>query len=235
MTGWTATRGLDAPITLAAPPSLAQTHGVKPLQIDLVSDVVCPWCFIGTRNLEAAVASMGIETDLTFRPFLLDPATPPGGEDLRERLRRKYGGDPGQMFARVEQAARNGGLELDFSRVRLACSTVDAHTLLRHAVDLGTQRALAGALFAAYFQEGRDIGDQAVLAELAGAHGFEPASVAPLFDEAERARTRAEARAMAEQGISGVPFFIFDRRLAVSGAQPAAVLEGAMKQALAAR
>ena len=208
---------------------------MQPLTIDLVSDVVCPWCFIGTKNLEAAIASLGVETELSFRPFLLDPSTPRGGEDLRERLRRKYGGDPEQMFARVEQAARNSGIALDFSRVRLSCSTVDAHTLLRHALGRGTQAALAKALFAAYFQDGRDIGDRAVLTELALAQGFSPDSVEALLVEEERARTRAEAMALAEQGISGVPFFIFDQRLAVSGAQPAAVLKSAMEQALATR
>jgi len=215
---------------------------VQPLSIDLVSDVVCPWCFIGTKNLESALASLGIETRLTFRPFLLDPSTPRAGEDLRERLRRKYGGDPEQMFARVEQAAKNSGIALDFSRVRLSCSTVDAHTLLRHAIERGTQVALAKALFSAYFQEGRDIGDRAVLTELSAAHGFAPDApagaitpLAALLSDEERSRTRAEALALAEQGISGVPFFIFDGRLAVSGAQPAAVLKSAMEQALASR
>lgn len=208
---------------------------MQPLTIDLVSDVVCPWCFIGTTNLEAAVASLGVETRLCFRPFLLDPSTPRGGEDLRERLRRKYGADPEAMFARVEQAAARSGLTLDFSRVRRSCSTVDAHTLLRHAIERGTQVALAKALFSAYFQEGRDIGDRAVLTELSGAHGFSPDSLEVLLSEEERSRTRAEALALAEQGISGVPFFIFDQRLAVSGAQPAAVLKSAMEQALAGR
>lgn len=208
---------------------------MQPLTIDLVSDVVCPWCFIGTKNLETAVASLGVETKLTFRPYLLDPSTPRAGEDLRERLRRKYGADPEQMFARVEQAAKNSGITLDFSRVRRSCSTVDAHTLLRHAIERGTQVALAKALFSAYFQEGRDIGDRAVLTELSAAHSFDPDSVEALLSDEERSSTRAEALALAEQGISGVPFFIFDERLAVSGAQPAAVLKSAMEQALASR
>ncbi len=209
---------------------------MQPLPIDVVSDVVCPWCFIGHRRLQQTLGALPIEARVTFRPFLLDPTTPPEGEDLRERLRRKYGGDPDKMFARVEQAARSSGIELDFSRIRRSCSTVDAHTLLRHAIGRGTQSALADALFTAYFQEGRDIGARDVLRALASQHGFTAEEVdALLSDPSERAETRAEAEGMSAQGISGVPFFVFDERLAVSGAQPPEVLRGAIEQALATR
>ena len=92
------------------------------LRVEVVSDVVCPWCLIGTRRLELALAAAGVaDADVEFRPFLLDPATPPEGEDLRGRLRRKYG-NPEPMFARVEAAARQSGIELDFAKVRRAVS-----------------------------------------------------------------------------------------------------------------
>jgi predicted DsbA family dithiol-disulfide isomerase len=148
---------------------------VKELAIDIVSDVICPWCFIGSRRLEQALepAPDGVAVDVTYRPFLLDPSTPKEGADLRDRLRAKYGVDPDKMFASVEAAARSSGIPLDFSKVRRTPSTIAAHTLLRHAIPKGTQAALARALFEGYFLEGRDIGDADVLAAIAGGHGFE--------------------------------------------------------------
>src|SRR5580658_347341 len=118
------------------------------LSIDIVSDVICPWCFIGARRLDQALASLTepITAEVSFHPFLLDPKTPPEGADLRERLRAKYGVDPERMFARVEAAARESGIPLDFSKVRRTPSTVAAHTLLDAAYPKGTQHALAGAL-----------------------------------------------------------------------------------------
>lgn len=206
---------------------------MKTLDVQLVSDVVCPWCFIGHRQLERALEGLDLEVSVTFLPFLLDPDTPPEGVDLRERLRSKYGADPEQMFGRVEAAARSAGLTLDFSRVRRACSTVGAHTLLRHALPRGTQRGLAQALFGAYFGEGRDIGAVDVLVELASAHGFTDAEArARATDPHELAITRAQARELSAQGISGVPFFVFQDRYAVSGAQPPEVLRQVIARAL---
>jgi predicted DsbA family dithiol-disulfide isomerase len=208
---------------------------VKQLDIDIVSDVICPWCFIGSRRLEQALAPPpeGIEVGVTYRPFLLDPSTPKEGADLRERLRAKYGADPEKMFASVEAAARSSGIPLDFSKVRRTPSTIAAHTLLRHAIDKGTQAALARALFEGYFLEGRDIGDADVLAGIAGAHGFEADEAIRLVrDEGELARTREEAGEAAASGVRGVPFFVLGGRLAVSGAQSVEVLRGAIGRAI---
>jgi predicted DsbA family dithiol-disulfide isomerase len=204
-----------------------------PLTIAIVSDVVCPWCFIGTSRLEKALESFpDLDAQVTYLPFLLDPSTPPEGADLRERLRKKYGGDPEAMFGRVEAAARETGLALDFSKVRRSVNTLKAHTLLRHALAKGTQRALAKALFGAYFTEGRDVGDEAVLLELAQAHGFSgPEAEALLHDAAELATTKDEASAMAKEGIDGVPFFILGDHLAVPGAQPVQVFRDAIARA----
>jgi len=205
---------------------------VKQLDIDIVSDVICPWCFIGSRRLEQALE--GVAVGLTFRPFLLDPSIPKEGADLRDRLRAKYGVDPDKMFGNVEAAARNSGIPLDFSKVRRTPSTIAAHTLLRHAIDKGTQPALARALFEGYFLEGRDLGDADVLAAIAGAHGFEADEAIRLVrDEQELATTLAEAREAAASGVRGVPFFVFGGRLAVSGAQSADVLRGAIAKAIA--
>jgi predicted DsbA family dithiol-disulfide isomerase len=209
---------------------------LKQLHIDLVSDVICPWCFIGSRRLEQALATPpdGVAVDVTYRAFLLDPSTPREGADLRERLRAKYGADPEKMFANVEAAARSSGIPLDFAKVRRTPSTVAAHTLLRHAIDKGTQPALARALFEGYFLEGRDIGDADVLAALAAAHGFDADEATRIVrDEAELAKTREEAQEAAASGVRGVPFFVLGGRLAVSGAQSADVLRGAIARAVA--
>lgn len=210
---------------------------MQTLTIDVVSDVVCPWCFIGKRRLDAALAGLpDVAATVRHVPFLLDPATPAGGVDLRERLRTKYRADPEGMFARVEAEARASGIALDFARVRRSFPTLAAHTLLRHADGRGTQPALLEALYAGYFLEGRDIGDGTVLAALAAPHGFSADEVARIVgDPAELAATRAEVSAVAAQGVTGVPFFVFDDRLAASGAQPVAVLRDAIAQCLAAR
>ena len=210
---------------------------MAPLRIDVVSDIVCPWCYIGTRRLEQAIDSLdgagSAEAPLVaYHPFLLDPSIPAAGVDLREQLRRKYGGDPEAMFARVEAAARETGIPLDFAKVQRMVSTVGAHTLLRHAAARGTQRALADALFEAYFLDGRDIGQATVLAVLAERQGFSADEALRLIgDEKERRRTREDAEESERRGVEGVPFFMFGDRLALSGAQPLTVFRSTIERA----
>lgn len=171
----------------------------------------------------------GKDADIAYRPFLLDASIPLEGVDLRESLKKKFGRDPEGMFGRVEAAAREAGIPLDFSKVRRYPSTVRAHALTRHAGEKGTQRAVANALFEANFLEGRDIGSLDVLAEIAQKHGFErDEAMRILEDDAELDRIRTEASEMAAEGIGGVPFFVFAGKFAVSGAQPAAVFEKAL-------
>jgi predicted DsbA family dithiol-disulfide isomerase len=206
------------------------------LKIDVFSDVVCPWCFIGTRRLHRALASFDPPVDVTIRhhPFLLDPDTPAGGVNIAERLREKYGRDPQAMFATVEAAAQASGIPLDLSKQPFSYPTVAAHTLLRHAADPVTQLALADALFVAHFLDARNIADPDVLVDIASRHGFEPAVARRLLeDEAELEVTRTEAGRAAASGIRGVPFFVFDNRLAVSGGQREEVFRDAIQQALA--
>ncbi len=207
-----------------------------PLTVDIVSDVVCPFCFIGKRRVEAALEAEGVtDAIVTFRPFLLDPSTPTEGEDLRERLRKKYGGDPSQMFGRVEAMARESGIPLDFAKVRRSVNTIAAHTLLRQAAAKGTQSALAEGLFAAYFLEGEDVGAVDVLVRLAVANGFTAEEARALLADAEEtARTKAEAEDAARQGIRGVPFAVFGGKLAVSGAQPVEAFREAIRRLLSA-
>lgn len=206
------------------------------LAIDIVSDVVCPWCLIGLRRMEQALQAFpDVEATITFHPFLLDPSTPDEGADLRDRLRRKYGVDPQVMFARVEAAARESGVTLDFTKVTRSAPTLRAHTLLRHAEDRGTQRALKNALLEAYFLEGRDVGSVDVLAEIAAKHGFTDEEARALVtNPTELAETRAAAAEVAEQGVSGVPFFVVGKRFAFSGAQPVDAMKSVIQRAIGA-
>jgi len=210
---------------------------MRTLTIDVVSDVMCPWCFIGAKRLRDALAALpDVQATVRHVPFLLDPTTPAGGVDLRARLQAKYGADPERMFDRVEAAARESGLALDFSRVRRTYPTAAAHTLLRHAAAKGTQRALLDALYDAYFLRGADVGDPAALADLAADHGFTREEALRLAtDPGELEATRQEAAGVSAQGVTGVPFFIFDEKVAASGAQPVEVLRGAIEEALQTR
>jgi len=207
----------------------------QPLQIDVFADVVCPWCFLGHERLTRVLADLGRPARVTHHPFMLDPNTPPGGDDIPARLRRKYGVPPEQLWARLEAEARKSGLELDLSKQRFSYPTARAHTLLRHADAKGTQGALMRALYRAFFQGARNINDPEVLADVAAPHGFSAEEVARLTsDERALDEIRAEARAAAGAGIHGVPFFVFGERLAVEGAQPESVLRDAIAQAIGA-
>lgn len=217
---------------LEAPPPTGE------IVVNLVADFVCPWCFIGATRLDQAVAALSEKGEkssvkVVHQPFLLDPSTPPEGRDLREHLAAKYGGDPEAMFARVEGVARESGIALDFTKVRRSVSTQKAHTLVQHALELGTQPAFVKALYEAYFLEGKDIGDDEVLLSIAERHGL-PRDEAKrlLASPDELDETLAEARAAKDQGISGVPFFVFDGRFAVSGAQGVPVLVEALTRSL---
>lgn len=203
-----------------------------PLRIDLFADIVCPWCFLGSERLERVLAALGRTAEVVHHPFMLSPNTPETGDDVRARLQRKYGVPPEQLWARLEAEARKSGLELDLSKQRLSYPTARAHALLRAAGAKGTQRALTRALYRANFQDARNINDPAVLADVAAEHGFGADEVARITaDAGGLAAVRDEARAAAAAGINGVPFFVFDERIAVPGAQQEEVLRQAIAQA----
>jgi predicted DsbA family dithiol-disulfide isomerase len=207
------------------------------ISIDLFSDFVCPWCFIGSVRLEQALAGLAgeVTAEVAYHPFFLDPNVPAEGISIPDMLRKKYGADPKQLWSRAEAAARTSGIALDLSHQPKMYPTAAAHTLARHAEARGTQRALAGALFRAYFQDALNIGDPATLAGIAVQHGFSQAEALELTgSEAELELTREAAISAAQGGIRGVPFFVFDGRLAVSGAQSVEVLQAAIRQAVSA-
>jgi predicted DsbA family dithiol-disulfide isomerase len=209
------------------------------LKVEIWSDVVCPWCYIGKRRLEAAVASSGVPVEVTWRSFQLDPTAPrESTEDVATYLGRKYGGgrEAGlAMDERVAQVAAGDGLEYHLDRAQRA-NTVDAHRLLHLAADHGLQDALKERLLRAYFTEGRAIGDADVLVELATEVGLPAERVREVLASGEYAAdVRADQDEAAALGATGVPFFVIERRYAVSGAQPVELFEQALTQAWAER
>lgn len=213
---------------------------LAPLRIDVVSDVVCPWCFIGKRQLEDALQRWqdahpdAPAPQVAWRPFQLNPAMPPEGMGRDEYLLSKFGrSDTGKIYANVKAAAQTVGLSLNLEAIAKQPSTLRPHALLEKAAGAGVQHALAEALFDAYFLQGRDLTDRAVLADIARGAGLPEADVqAALTDEALLAEVADLDEQVRDMGISGVPCFIVNGRYAVSGAQGADRLMMAFNKAM---
>jgi predicted DsbA family dithiol-disulfide isomerase len=194
------------------------------MRLDIYSDTICPWCYVGKRRLERALA-LRQRPDLTiqWRAFQLNPGMPAEGMDRREYLEVKFGGSDraGRIYEAVRAAGQSEGIDFAFERMQRTPNTFDSHRLLRFAVGAGRQAETLEALFQAYFLSGADIGDRRVLLECAERAGLDAAG-AELFLEsgAEAEATLAEDRMARRQGINGVPCFIFNGRFALSGAQP---------------
>lgn len=206
----------------------------KSIHIDLFTDIVCPWCLIGTARLDQALAALDpeVKVDITHHPFLLDPSTPREGRHTKQWLEAKYGGDVSAMQGRVEQTAREAGIPLDMSVQPMSYPTIEPHTLIRLAPP-AHQYGLAKAYARAYFLEGRNITDRDLLADIAAEHGYaREDALALLADENEHNTTQAMAVSAAQQGVNGVPFFIFNNQFAISGGQPPDVFARAFRVAL---
>ena len=214
------------------------------LDIDLVSDFVCPWCFLGKVRLDRALAELRVSRpDLDVRvhwlPFFLNPDTPAAGEPYREFLEAKFGGPikAEAVLDKVRAVAADDGLVYAFERIQTRPNTLAAHRLMYRAQAQGQKperiQALGHALFAAHFQEGRDIGDLDTLADIAAACGERREAVREwLAGRGEVDKVKRMAEGVRRQGIEGVPFFILNRKMALSGAQSAAVLGAAILQSL---
>lgn len=209
-------------------------------RIDIVSDAICPWCWIGKRHLEGALAALadeGERFEVHWRPFQLNPDMPPEGVERAAYRAAKFGSleRSRELDAQVAAAGAAAGLEFRFDRQRRTPNTVDAHRLLRRAGEAGgpaLQEAVVEALFRAYFEDGRDIGDCAVLAEVADAAGLDGAA-ALLATEEGAAEVRAEDAGFRGLGISGVPSFALAGHVLFSGAVPAERMADAFRRALA--
>jgi len=198
------------------------------MQIDIVSDTVCPWCFIGKRRIERAMA---LRPDVTFevfwRPYRLDPTIPREGVDRRAYLKAKFGDTPrsSAMGDAIRSEGAGEGIEFAFDRIAKSPNTLDSHRLVRWSASAGVQDQVVERLFRAYFIEGKDIGDAAVLAAVAADAGMDGELVASLLgSDADLESVEREAGIANEMGITGVPTFIFDSKLMISGAREAELL-----------
>jgi len=206
----------------------------SPEVIDVISDVVCPWCYIGKRHLEASLDKLAPESRplIRWHPFQLNPDLPAQGIDRRSYLETKFGGADraAQIYERVRAAGRAAGLELDFDRIERQPNTIDAHRLIAWAQAEGQDAdALVEALFRAYFIEGRFIGDRSVLAELAQTCGYDADQAKAMLDsDFGLADIEEMGQRTRQMGITGVPFFVFNERVGVSGAQGAPTLADAL-------
>lgn len=212
------------------------------MKVEIWSDVVCPWCYIGKRRIEAALDGFehADEVEVVYRSFELDPSAPAvGTEPVLDSLARKYGVDADgarQMMSRVSEVAAEEGLEFDYDHATHT-KTVDAHRLLHLALDDGGPRLqgeLKEALLAAYFTRGESMGDPAVLRKVAAEVGLDAGAVDRVLDSSDYAdAVHADIAQARAYGVTGVPFFVVDERYGVAGAQPADVLTQVIEQAWA--
>ncbi len=220
---------------------------LTPLTIDIVSDVVCPWCYIGKRKLEAALAlpeAVNLPpVQIRWHPFQLNPDLPEAGVPRKQYLEDKFGGPAraAEIYARVHAAGAAVGLDLNFDAIKQQANTLAAHALIAFAQEdqqNGPDNAMGNkikeGLLKAYFVEGRFIGSVDVLTEVAVAAGLDGDAARAYISSAAHRAEVAQADAQARQmGVSGVPFFIFNQKVAVSGAQDPHTLLAAMQQAVA--
>lgn len=211
------------------------------ITVDVVSDVVCPWCFIGQKRLDKAVAAAGdVDVHIRWRPFQLDPTIPPQGKDRREYMLAKFGSDERirEIHARIEPLGEAEGISFAFDAIKVAPNTLDAHRLIRWAGAAGeaVQNRLVRRLFQLNFEEGANIGDHAVLVEAAREAGMDASVVATLLPtDADVEAVRTEIATASRMGISGVPCFLLEDKYAVMGAQDADTLADAIRQVAAAK
>ncbi|MCX5724860.1 MAG: DsbA family oxidoreductase [Nitrospirae bacterium] len=206
------------------------------VHIDVYSDVICPWCFIGKRRLEQALEEMrpAQAVQVKWRPFELNPTMPKGGMDRRSYLEAKFGGAASlkTMEERVAQAGEAEGIEFAFDRIALTPNTFDAHRLIWFAGQQGCQDKVVEALFFSYFTEGRDIGNLDSLTEVAVDGGLNREEVLTFLSSDKAVQeVRAEEANGQRFGIRGVPYFLLNGSLSISGAQPPDIILSALRQA----
>jgi predicted DsbA family dithiol-disulfide isomerase len=208
----------------------------RPMKIDFVSDVSCPWCIIGLRGLEEALARTGdlVDAEIVFQPFELNPDMPAEGQNIVEHIAQKYGSSPEQSAANREMI-RTRAAELGFTmatsdRSRIY-NTFDAHRLLHWAETEGHQAALKHALFDAYFTNGQDPSDHDVLAAAAAKAGLDEAAAREILASGRyAAEVRSAEKLWQSRGIRAVPAVIIDDRYLISGGQPAEAFEQAIRK-----
>lgn len=194
------------------------------IRLDIFSDPICPWCYIGKSCLDRALeAHPDHPFEIEWHPFQLNPEMPPEGADRRSYLEAKFGGKQNavSIYARVAEAAEAAGVSINFDTMNRVPNTLDAHRLIHWAGLEGRQAAMVSALFRAYFRDGKDIGDHATLAALAGDAGLDAALAARLLaTEADRADIAARDAHARQRGVNAVPTYVIANQYVLSGAQP---------------
>ncbi|MEM1045126.1 MAG: DsbA family oxidoreductase [Pseudomonadota bacterium] len=208
--------------------------GKPRINIDVVSDVMCPWCYIGKRRLEKALEMVPeVEVDVRWRPFQLDATLPPEGKDRKQYLAEKFGGlDRARaLYKNVTDAAEAEGLEMQVDRIERSPNTIDAHRLIRWSQTTGDQDAVVERLFHLYFMEGADLTKRELYCSVAEDAGMDRALVESLYEKgADIDEVQEEIAVATRLGVTGVPFFIFDNQYAVQGAQDSATLASVLQQ-----
>ncbi|MGE0232548.1 MAG: DsbA family protein [Flavobacteriaceae bacterium] len=206
--------------------------------IDVISDVMCPWCFVGKRMLGRAL-SLRPDTPVhvRWRPYQLDPTIPKGGMDRKEYMRRKFGDDGARpMHQRLKEIGQAEGILFDFGAISRSPNTLDAHRLIRWAANDGAQDEVVERLFSVYFTEGGDIESLETLRQIARGAGMDGDIVAALLERgADVDLVQKEADLARRMGVDGVPCFVFGEQFAVMGAQPPDVLVQYIDRAAANR
>jgi predicted DsbA family dithiol-disulfide isomerase len=195
------------------------------IKINVVSDVVCPWCYIGKRRLETAIDKLSnkYDFDIEYLPFELNPEMPSAGVNQKEYLSKKFGGEAryNQITGNTTSVAANEGLTFDFGRQEISPNTRNAHRLIQLAKQYGKQVELVEAFFKAYFTDGVNLASFDSLVALAGSCGMDEQEVRSLLQsETGIAEVEMTERQLQQLGISGVPFYIIDNKFGISGAQP---------------
>lgn len=210
----------------------------KIIQIDVVSDVVCPWCFVGKRRLEKALKEIGsdLKVEVNWKPYQLDPTIPPEGKSRSQYLADKFGDQENidRLHIPITEAGAGEGIDFAWGDIKVSPNTLDAHRVISWAGAFGhhRQERVVERIFSAYFLEGKDIGDHATLAALAGEAGMNPSDVADkLARTDDRKVTIDEIENARKMGVTGVPCFIINEKYAVSGAQSPETLVNAIRQA----
>ncbi|MEM7429048.1 MAG: DsbA family oxidoreductase [Pseudomonadota bacterium] len=212
---------------------------LQPVTIDVISDVMCPWCLIGKRRLEKALQMReGVPVEVRWRPFQLDATIPEDGMDRQEYLSRKFGGPEGakSIYDNVRAAGAEEDIPFRFEDIKKSPNTINAHRVIRWAEAMGVQNEVAERLFQLYFMEGGDLTDKEVLADNAEKAGMEREVVETLLaGDADKEEVKNEIATASQMGVTGVPCFIVDGKYAVMGAQQPEVIAGAIDKILEER
>jgi predicted DsbA family dithiol-disulfide isomerase len=203
-------------------------------KLDIISDPICPWCFIGKTRLDRALeANPSHDFIIEWHPFQLNPTMPANGMDRREYLEAKFGGQDGAMkvYGQIDQVARETGLDVNFGGITRTPNTIDAHRLIHWAGIEGKQNAVVDRLFKAYFMEGRDISEHSVLVRIAAAAGMDGDAMRILLSsDADADDIRARDTDARKKGVQGVPAFVVANEYVVQGAQPVETWDAIIKE-----